>query len=117
VKLVTVVTKATKAQRAALILGFGKCRLLETEPHGYAFEDDVCTPYIGKQLEKLGMVRRHRLSHFPYQIQLQLMTPGRDALNTHCMNGLQCVPGSCVCLCGACSTARPRHPPKKSERD
>jgi DNA-binding MarR family transcriptional regulator len=68
----------TKTQLEALIRAFP--RALKDEHARFAFEDEVCTRHIGRALERAGMVRRHRLSHFPYAIQLQLTDAGRAAM-------------------------------------
>ncbi len=78
--------KLTQAQLEALKLAFPKIESVirksgsTREPWAFAFEDDACTPYIGKQLESKGMVVRARLSTFPFMIQLQLTDTGLAAL-------------------------------------
>ena len=72
----------TSAQLEALVRAFGDRDLTAytAEPWAFAFEEEAMSPYMGRKLEALGLVRRYRLGHFPFHVQLQLMDAGRAAL-------------------------------------
>jgi len=68
--------KLTEAQRIALAY------LAKHQPEVWdvSWEDDVCSPYIGKRLAALGLVSRFQPGRVTAPMQLRITDAGRAAL-------------------------------------
>lgn len=70
-------SKLTEVQRSALAY------LAEHQPEVWmvSWEDDVCSPYIGKRLAALGLVSRFQPGRVTAPMQLRITDAGRVALH------------------------------------